>query len=238
MNEFYHKFYSQYLQRDFELLVFGHSGIPLILFPEAGCRYFEMKDRGVINELSAHLDCGKIKIYCPDTIDYESWYDYSIDPGSRVGKHLLYEKTIMKDVIDFARYELDAAEVWLAGFEFGAYHSLNITFKHPDIVSALFCLGGTYDIKKHIMGFYNDDSYFNNPPDYLPGLTDKWYLDNLKQTNIKICIGENDYNFNENLILSQNLNKKGIDHMFEICDGIGNDFNNYKSKLNSYIEQL
>lgn len=235
MNEFYHKFYSQYLQRDFELLVFGHSGKPVIIFPKAGCRYYEMKDRGVINDLACQLEAGTIKIYCPDTIDYESWYNYSIDPESRVRKHILYEQTIMKDVIDFARYELDEENVWLAGFEFGAYHSTNIALKHPDIVSGLFCLGGTYNIKKHIMGFYNEDCYFNNPPDYLPGLTDEWYLNYLKKNNIKICVGSSDSHINENLILSENLREKGINHLFEICDGFGDDFDFYKSKFASYF---
>lgn len=236
MNEFYHKFYSQYLQRDFEMLVFGHSGHPLVMFPKAGGRYYEMKDSGVINDFSDDIEVGKIKVYCPDTIDYESWYNYDIDPASRVKKHLQYQQTILKDVIGFAKYELDVEQVGLIGFEFGAYHCTNLAFKYPNFISGLFCMGGTYDIKRHIMGFYNDNCYFNNPPDYIPGLNDEWHLKYLKKMDIRICIGSNDQHFEENLYFSELLGNKEINHWFEMCHGIGNDFDFYRTKLRSFFE--
>lgn len=231
MNEFYHKFYSQYLQRDFEMLVFGHSGQPVILFPKTRGRYYEMKDSGVINELSGHIESGKIKVYCPDTIDNESWYNYNIDPSDRVKKHLAYEKTILKDVIDFAKYELDSRRVGVAGFEFGAYHSANLAFKYPNLISNLFCFGGTYDIKRHIMGFYNHDCYFNNPPDYLPGLQDEWYINYLKEMDIRIIIGKEDQYYLENLQISEILSEKKVSHLFDITDNTKADIDYYKRKL-------
>lgn len=236
MNEFYHKFYSQYLQRDFEMLVFGHSGLPVVLFPKAGGRYYEMKDSGVIDAISGQLEAGKIKVYCPDTIDYESWYNYDIDPASRVNKHLQYQQTILKDVVEFARYELNKKQVGVVGFEFGAYHATNFAFKYPDFVSSLICLGGTYDIKRHIMGFYNDNCYFNNPLDYIPGLNDEWHLNYIEKMDIRICIGSNDEHFMDNLYFSELLGNKEINHQLEMCHGIGNDFNFYRSKLRSFLE--
>jgi esterase/lipase superfamily enzyme len=235
MNEFYHKFYSQYLQRDFEMLVFGHAGYPVILFPGAGGRYYEMKDRNVIEYLSGSIEAGKIKIFCPDTIDYESWYNYDIDPESRINRYLQYQQTILKDVIEFAMYEMNTSKVGLAGFEFGAYHSANITFRFPNMISSLYCLGGTYDIRKHIMGFYNDDCFYNNPRDYLPGLTDKWHLEHLKKTDIRICIGSDDQYLDENLFLSELMGSKEIDHLVDSYFSGGENFKFYKSKLSSYL---
>lgn len=235
MNEFYHKFYSQYLQRDFEMLVFGITGNPVIIFPQAGGRYYDMKDFGVVEGLREKLETGKIKIYCPDTIDYESWYNYDIEPSQRIKRHLQYQLTILRDVIDFAKYELDASTVGLAGFEFGAYHSTNIMFRYPDIISSLYCLGGTYDIKKHIMGYYDDNCYYNNPIDYFPGLIDEWHLTLLRKRDLRICVGSNDKNFDENIYLSDLLGRKQIKHQFEMCHGIGYDFEYYKSKLCSYF---
>ena len=36
MNREYHKWYSPRLGRDMELLVFGHAGLPVLVFPTSG----------------------------------------------------------------------------------------------------------------------------------------------------------------------------------------------------------
>jgi len=41
MNERYIKWYTPYLSHEFEMLVFGDKrGLPLILFPTSGARYY------------------------------------------------------------------------------------------------------------------------------------------------------------------------------------------------------
>lgn len=45
MNERYVKWYTPWLSREFEMLVFGEKrGLPLVLFPTSGARYYENKD--------------------------------------------------------------------------------------------------------------------------------------------------------------------------------------------------
>ena len=45
MNREYHKWYSNALRRDMELLIFGHSGIPLLVFPTSMGRFFDYESR-------------------------------------------------------------------------------------------------------------------------------------------------------------------------------------------------
>ena len=53
MNERYIKWYTPWLSREFEMLVFGNGGgLPLILFPTSGARYYENKDFGLVGSLS------------------------------------------------------------------------------------------------------------------------------------------------------------------------------------------
>lgn len=61
MQEHYLKWYTQYLSRDFEMLVFGHDGYPVILFPTLNGRYYENKDYGLIAFASHFIEKGKIK---------------------------------------------------------------------------------------------------------------------------------------------------------------------------------
>ena len=105
MKEFYHKWYAQHLGRDFEMLVFGAEGLPIVLFPTALGRYYETKDFGLIDSVKDFINNGKIRIYCPDTIDDESWLNFNIDPAERVQQQIIYENLILKDVIGFAKYE-------------------------------------------------------------------------------------------------------------------------------------
>jgi esterase/lipase superfamily enzyme len=238
VKEQYHKWFSEYLSREFELLVFGQDGYPVVLFPSSKGRYYENKDCGLIDSVAHLLDSGKIKIYCPDGADSSSWYNYSIHPSDRVKTHIGYEKLILNDVIEFARHETGQKKVALAGCDFGAYHAANLGFRHPDIVNSIICMGGFYDIKQFIYGYYDDNCYFNNPPDYLPNLNDNWYLDKFRQMTIILGTGENDESKNENIRLSNILNSKEIPHLLDIRSYAGHDWHSWREMFPQYMEKI
>jgi esterase/lipase superfamily enzyme len=238
MKEFYHKWYTQYLSRDFEMLVFGDSGYPVILFPTSKGKFFENKDFGLIDSVSHLINEGKIKVYCPDSLDAESWYNYNIHPADRVKTHIAYEKCILNDVIEFAKYETGFQKVAVAGCSFGGYHALNIAFRHPDKVGYLFSMGGAFDIKQFIMGYYDENSYFNNPPDYMQNMYDPWYLDQIKNMGIALGTGEWDICLGENKRMSSILAEKGIPHWLDIRPQTGHDWNWWKEMFPSYLSQI
>ena len=181
---------------------------------------------------------GKIKIYCPDGIDGESWYNYGIHPADRVKTHMAYERLILNDVIEFAKFETDSPNVCLAGCDFGSYHAANIAFRHPDKIGYLFTMGGAYDIKQFIMGYYDENCYFNNPPDYLQNLTDPWYLDQIKKMQIVLGTGEWDNSLQDNKHLSSILFSKGIDHLLDIRGLAGHDWNSWKEAFSIYLSTI
>jgi esterase/lipase superfamily enzyme len=238
MHEQYHKWYAQYLSRDFEMLVFGESGLPVILFPTSKGRYYEGKDFGLIDSAAHLIESGKIKIYCPDSIDSQSWYNYSIHPSERVKNHMAYEQMILHDVIEFARYETGNSRVALAGCSFGAYHASNMAFRHPDLTGYLICMGGCYDIKQFIYGFYDDNCYFNNPVDYVPGLQDSWYLDRYKKMGIVFGTGDGDMCLEDNKRISGILASKGIEHWLDIRPGTGHDWQWWREMFPFYLAQI
>ncbi len=238
IKEEYHKYYSQYLNREMEMLVFGDGGYPVIFFPEAKGRYFSVKDNGFMEAAEHHLNEGKIKIYCPDSIDGESWYNYNIHPGERVKYHINYENMILNDVIGFAKYETGFVKVGVAGCNLGGYHALNLAFKHPDNIDSLITMGGTFNIKQFIMGFYDDNCYFNNPPDYLPGLSDPWYVDKFREMKIIMGIGEMDSSLNENKYISHLLNQKSVNHWFDMHQNAGHELLFWKEKFPQYLDAL
>ena len=220
------------------MLVFGHDGYPVILFPTSQAHYYENKDFGLIGSVSHLIDAGKVKIYCPDSIDSESWYNYSIHPADRVKTHIGYENVILHDVIEFAKHETGHEKVGVGGCSFGAYHAANLAFRHPDLVGYLFCMGGAYDIKQFIMGYYDDNCYFNNPPDYLPNMNDEWYIERYRQMGIVLGTGEHDICLEENKRLSGILNSKGIQHWLDIRPGADHEWNWWRKMFPDYLVQI
>lgn len=238
MKEEYNNWYSQYLNREFEMLTFGDSGFPVIIFPTSGGRYFEAKDRRLIESAKDLIISGKIKIYCPDSINTDSWYNSKIHPADRVKTHIGYENLILNEVIEFAKYDTGYNKVAVAGCSFGGYHSLNLALRHPEKVGYIFSIGGAFDIKRFLLGYYDDNCYFNNPPDYLTNLTDDWYLENICKIGIILGTGEYDFCLGENKKISELLYDKSIPHWLDIRPGAGHDWNWWKEMFPQYLNKI
>ncbi|MDQ3290392.1 MAG: alpha/beta hydrolase-fold protein, partial [Bacteroidota bacterium] len=160
MNEQYHKWYSQQLNSDIEMLVFGDRGYPVILFPTSMGRYYQNKDFKLIESAGWFIQEGLVKIYSIDSIDTYSWYNKNIHPADRVRNHMRYDQMLYHELVPRALHETGVNKVCVAGCSFGGYHAANFAFKHPDKASHMFSMSGAFDIRGQLDGFYNDDVYY------------------------------------------------------------------------------
>ena len=62
IKEEYYKWRSPSLERDIEMLVFGHAGQPVILFPTSKGAYYQNKDQGMIEAANWFVENGRVKI--------------------------------------------------------------------------------------------------------------------------------------------------------------------------------
>jgi esterase/lipase superfamily enzyme len=237
-DEKYYRWHSQHLGRDFEMLVFGASGRPVLLFPPAQGRFYDAKDSNLIQSLDDLIDEGKLKIYCPDSIDSLSWYNFGISPQERVKTHEAYEQVILHDVLEFALHETGFKKVSVIGCGFGGYHASNTALKYPYKFDSIISLSGFFDIKQFIFGYYDDDCYFNNPSDYLPNLEDLWYLDRIRKMRIILGVGENDFTLEENKIFSKLLSSKNIPHLLDIRSAESYGWEFWRKILPEYINRI
>jgi esterase/lipase superfamily enzyme len=216
MNREYHKAYSQELHRDMEALVFGHAGTPLVVFPTSQGRFFEYEDRGMVGALASKIESGQLQVFCPDAVDSESWYNRGVHPRVRVMRHLQYERYLLHEFVPFIRWKNQAWQLALTGCSFGGYHAVNFALKHPDVVTHCVSMSGAFDIHQFLDGYYDNDCYFNNPPDFLPRMSDDWFLNRYRQ--MKIVLGSADWDIclDQNVKLSTILNGKAIPHWLDI----------------------
>jgi esterase/lipase superfamily enzyme len=234
MKEEYLKWYSPYLNKDFEMLTFGHAGYPILLFPTSMGKYYENKDFKLIDSVQQFLEEGKIKIYCPDSIDEQSWYNKSAHPADRINNHNWYNRLLVEEVIGRARHETGYQRVVAAGCSFGGYHAANLAFRHPELVSHLFSMSGAFDITGQLDGFYNNEAYFNNPVDFLPN------DNNPELWKLKIVLGTTDRDIcrADNERLSGILNKKGMNHWLDMRQNADHDWPIWRTMFPDYVGKI
>src|SRR3979411_1714124 len=153
MNREYHRWYSPSLHRDMELLVFGHAGTPVLVFPTSLGKYFEFEDRGMIGVVWNSIEQGAVQFYCIDSIDAESWYNKSIHPHHRVMRHEQYERYVLNEVVPLVRQKNPSWDLVTTGCSFGAYHALNLALRHSGLVTGVVTMGGAFDIHQFLDGY-------------------------------------------------------------------------------------
>ncbi len=66
MEERYIKWWTPYLSREFEMLVFGNGGgLPLIIFPTSFGSYYQNKDFGLIDSVAWFIDNNRVTFIAP-----------------------------------------------------------------------------------------------------------------------------------------------------------------------------
>lgn len=191
MNTEYHKKRSQHLNKDMEFKVYGYAGKPLVVFPTGCGRFYEFEDFGMVESIRWFIDEGKVMLYTVDSVDCESWMAHWMFPGDRGWRHLQYERYVVDEVVPFVRehsgYE---GRLVTTGCSMGAYHAANFFFKHPDVFDTVIALSGMYGPTYFVGDYMDDNVYFNFPLCYLPNLTDPWYIEQFRNSEIILCAGQ------------------------------------------------
>lgn len=225
MRREYHRWYSPILGRDMELLEFGHSGMPVVVFPTSRGRFFDYEDRGMIAATAWKYEQGLLHAFCVDSVDAESWYNYAASPQHRVWRHNQYERYILEEVLPFIRCRNSAQGLAVTGCSFGGYHAVNIALRHPDVITHCISMGGAFDLKMLMGGYYDREFYFHQPLDYLPNLNDGWYWERYQSLCLVLATGENDICLPDNLRLAEVLRQKSIPHWLDVWgNGAGHDW--------------
>ena len=190
-----HHWHSPHLSRGMSIKVYGHWGQPFIVFPCSRGRYFDYEGMGMVEAIAPFIDGGRIKLFCVDSIDEHSWYDFSVPPAERNARHEQYDRYITAEVVPFVRGRCndDRLQIMTNGCSMGAYHAVNFFLRHPDLFAGTIALSGLYRLDREEFGIGSEDLaavYFNSPVAYLPGLSDPWFLNRYRESTIIICAGQ------------------------------------------------
>lgn len=73
MEKFTTSWYSQRLQKEMPVAVYGYYGFALLLVPTAAADYLEYERFQLIDALAPFIDSGKVKVFSINSINNESW---------------------------------------------------------------------------------------------------------------------------------------------------------------------
>jgi esterase/lipase superfamily enzyme len=221
MKREYHKWFSDTLGRDMEMLTFGHDGVPVIVFPTSQGRFYEFEDRGMVGAIADKLAGGRVQLFCVDSVDAESWYNRRVGPDWQIARQVQYENYILREVLPFVRERNQRPHLASLGCSFGGYHAVNIALRHPNLFTGCLSMSGAFDLRGlgFLRGFHNDETYFNLPYEYVPNLHDGETLNQMRRNTYVLATGVRDQCWNDNERLAAVMRSRGIPVRLEVWGG-------------------
>lgn len=233
--------YSPSLQKEMEIVVYGHYGPALLMFPSAAADYLEYERFYLIDSIKHLVDAGKLRAFSINSINSESWLNHEIAPRQKAIRHQQYNRYIEEEVVPYIWNATEGRTLTLtAGVSLGAFHAVNVLCRRPDLFDGAIGMSGIYDLKKYSGGYWDEDVYFNSPSDYLPNLNDEKILGELRsKKHIHFLSGSGPYEDPSATEEFSNLLKmKSIPHNVEIWGSEwSHDWPTWREMLPSYLER-
>lgn len=229
-----HQWYSPALNKEMPIAVYGHYGYALLMIPTAAADYLEYERFELINTLSPFINEGKIKIFSVNSINTESWMNKQMEGAHKAIRHNQFNHYIYDEVIPFIKNMTSKdTPIITCGASFGAFHSMNLFLKRPDLINGVIAMSGVYDLMEYTDGYYDEQVYFNSPIHYIPNLNDHDTLEKIRRGKIIIATGSGSYEDPEaNRRFSEVLHSKSISHQLDIWGtDIHHDWSTWKKML-------
>ena len=95
-------------------------------------------------------------------------------------------------------------------------------------------MGAAFDIRDQLDGYYDDNVYFNNPPDFIPNAQNGFYDD----LHVVLGTGTNDMCWNANERLAGVLRAKRINHWLDVRQGANHDWPVWREMFPHYLSLI
>lgn len=224
---------SPRLGRYMHVARYGHWGPPLIVFPTSHGGWSQFEGYGMHRDCEWFLENGRMQFFSIHDVNDISWYNAGIPPEERLRVHRNYEEYFLQELIPFIWHLARNDRYGVMGCSFGAYQAANVTLRHPDVLKYCFTFSGEFDISEFLEGHHDDQVYFNNPVEFVPGMKETWQAETINR-ECKICLmtGKWDFSWDGTRKLHDSLDTAGINHTYEVWD------EPFEHNENSWKQQL
>jgi esterase/lipase superfamily enzyme len=225
------------------IVTYGDRGRPLLLFPTAAADYLENERFFLIKAIEPAIFAGRVRVFSIDSINKHAWMDRTVPVDEAARRQALYSRYIEEEVAPYIRYTVGAdwARIGVTGASFGAFHAANSFFRRPDLFDALIGMSGFYDLgPDYLKGHSDDNTYFNNPGSFVPGIEGE-QLDRLRHhTRIALVTGQGAHEApGASQRFSRVLASKDIPHELDLWGhDVSHDWPWWRKMLPYYLERF
>ena len=204
---------SERLDREVTLARWGSFGQPLVLFPTAGGDAEEVERFLLIDALAPLIDAGRIKVYSCDSAAGRALLAREGNPRHQMWLQNQFQQYVRHEVVPAIRADCKSPEieVWASGASIGAFHSIAMVCRFPDVFTRALAMSGTYDLRRfYETTDFSDDFWVSSPIHFVPTLAGV-HLDVLRTRFILITSGEGRAeDIGESWRMANVLGKQGI----------------------------
>jgi esterase/lipase superfamily enzyme len=185
---------SERLEREITLVRWGTRGQPVLLFPTAGGDAEEVERFHLVGVLKPLIDAGKIKVYSCDSAAGKALLSREKNAKHQMWLQNQFHQYVKHEVVPAVRKDCDnpTIELWATGASIGAFHSVAMVCRFPDLFTRACAMSGTYDLRRFYdcgPNDFTDEFWVSSPLHFVPTLGGR-HLEVLRTRYILMPSGE------------------------------------------------
>lgn len=183
---------SERLGREVTMARWGTFGQPLLLFPTAGGDAEEIERMHLVGSVAPLIEAGKLKVYSCDSVAGAALLAREGNARHLMWLQNMFHQYVRHEVVPAIRADCQSPEieVWAAGASIGAFHSIAMVCRFPDVFSRALAMSGTYDLRRfYDAKEFSDDFWVSSPVHFLPTLSGV-HLEVLRKRYVLLVSGQ------------------------------------------------
>jgi esterase/lipase superfamily enzyme len=232
----YEKLYAASLGQEMEHLVYGWGGAPVLVFPTSKGRFFQWEDSHMLWSLSEPLSKGWLQVFCVDSVDHLSWYNFDVHQRDQLEWHLAYEEYLLHDFLPHLNRHNQNPFLVATGASFGGFHAVNFGLRYPQLVKRVVAMSGDFQADKYVEGYFDEDVLANSPLDYLRSCEYHDVDPDTRDSEFILATGRWDFCLQPTLELSHELKRLGIPQQCHVWEEPGtHDWPLWREQIGHYL---
>jgi len=238
------RFYSHVLGRELGVSRYGHGGMPCLVFPSQDGRSGDFEGFGMVDAARPWLEGGRLRMYCVDSVDGQTWSNYAAHPHDRMRGHEAWFRHLTEEFVPFMYRDTGwQGRLMTLGCSLGATHAANALFRRPDLFGAVIALSGAYDARWLLAGYSDELVYLNSPLDSIRGMPpDHPYVGLLNSCRIILCCGQGAWEeemLRSVRLLEEAMREKGIAAWVDVWGmDVNHDWDWWRRQLAYYLPKV
>ena len=234
--------YSERMQREATLARWGTYGQPVLMFPTAGGDAEEIERFLMIRALGPLIEAGRIKVYSCDSVAGHAMVHQEGGPAHRMWLLNQFHHYVRREVVPAIRTDCksDDIPIWTTGASIGAFHSVAVLCRWPDVFHRALGMSGSFNILRFLQSdnMFTEDYFVSSPLNFVPTLGGR-HLDELRKRFVLLPSGAGKAeNMGETWRMADVLGKAGVPNRVDPWgESWDHDWPTWRTMLPKYLDE-